>query len=211
MFDIRKRKAFQTVGELRALLNHLPPNTPVCICGDTNCFLHEEQDVSVICLDCDDLREHYEEALETLLEQDTPEERDRYLESLWHAFDDVPMDPMTECIETDFLCFPNGTHREDIWHWFDGRHSKGVAYLLNGGQSSAVREESILARFIKEEVPSRLGEIFELSGEQLTEELVQACVKTLDNNADILINYERIDAKLAEVMERCGIDRRCAE
>ncbi len=23
-----------------------------------------------------------------------------------------------------------GIHREEIWHWFDVRHSKGVAYLL---------------------------------------------------------------------------------
>lgn len=28
--------------------------------------------------------------------------------------------------------FPAGTHREDIWHWFDERHSKGVTYLMYG-------------------------------------------------------------------------------
>ena len=40
MFDIRKRKAFQTVGELRALLNRLPAYADVYICGDANCFFH---------------------------------------------------------------------------------------------------------------------------------------------------------------------------
>ena len=43
---------------------------------------------------------------------------------------DIPMDPETERMEEDFLCFPMRTHREEIWHWFDERHSKGVYYLL---------------------------------------------------------------------------------
>lgn len=62
----------------------------------------------------------------------TLEERDRYLEQLWAEFADVPMDPDTECIEEDFLGFPHGTHREEIWKWFDERYSKGVHYLIYG-------------------------------------------------------------------------------
>lgn len=60
------------------------------------------------------------------------EERDRELEELWDQFGDVPMDPETEKIEEPFAGFPAGTDREDIWHWFDLRHSKGVAFLLYG-------------------------------------------------------------------------------
>lgn len=37
-------------------------------------------------------------------------------------------------MDEPFLGFPAGTHREDIWHWFDERHSRGVAYLLHGPQ-----------------------------------------------------------------------------
>lgn len=59
-------------------------------------------------------------------------ERDAALESLWHEFEDIPMNPETECMDAPFLDFPAGTHREDIWHWFDERHSKGVVYLLYG-------------------------------------------------------------------------------
>lgn len=59
-------------------------------------------------------------------------ERDAALESLWHEFEDIPMNPETECMDAPFLDFPAGTHREDIWHWFDERHSKGVAHLLYG-------------------------------------------------------------------------------
>lgn len=65
-------------------------------------------------------------------EIDTLEERDRELEELWAYFGDIPMNPETEQIEGQFLEFPYGTHREEIWHWFDARHSKGVAYLLYG-------------------------------------------------------------------------------
>lgn len=66
---------------------------------------------------------------------DTIAERDARLEELWDAFGDVPMNPETEKIEEDFLMFPAGTDREDIWHWFDERYSKGVHSLLYGGKS----------------------------------------------------------------------------
>lgn len=62
---------------------------------------------------------------------DTIAERDAQLEELWAAFGDVPMNPETEKMEEDFLTFPAGTDREDIWHWFDERYSKGVAALMH--------------------------------------------------------------------------------
>lgn len=33
-------------------------------------------------------------------------------------------------LEKDWYMFEKGTSRENIWHWFDERHSKGIAYLL---------------------------------------------------------------------------------
>ena len=62
-------------------------------------------------------------------------DKDIRLEELWRQFGDVPMNPETECIEEDFLHFPAGTNRMDIWHWFDEQHSLGVAYLT--GQKGA--------------------------------------------------------------------------
>lgn len=64
MFNLKKRAAFFTVGELEDLLRELPRNTPVTICGDSRCYYHEEMDRSVICLDCEDLEENYKEAAE---------------------------------------------------------------------------------------------------------------------------------------------------
>lgn len=59
-------------------------------------------------------------------------QRDAELEKMWDEFTDVPMNPDTEKMEDTFLHFPAGTPREDIWHWFDERYSKGVAALLYG-------------------------------------------------------------------------------
>ncbi len=63
---------------------------------------------------------------------DTLQTRDAKLEQLWGEFADIPMNPETEKMEEPFLHFPAGTDREDIWNWFDERHSKGVVYLLYG-------------------------------------------------------------------------------
>lgn len=65
-----------------------------------------------------------------LREMKSSDEKDAFLESLWAEFGDIPMDPDTEKIDAPFLFFDTGTEREDIWHWFDEKHSKGVAYLL---------------------------------------------------------------------------------
>lgn len=74
----------------------------------------------------------YEAICEGLEEIDTLRDRDEVLEKLWEQFGDVPMNPETECIEEPFMGWGAGIHREEIWHWFDARHSKGVAYLLYG-------------------------------------------------------------------------------
>lgn len=69
-----------------------------------------------------------------MYEMKTLRERDAELELLWKQFEDVPINPDTEKIEEEFIGFPAGTDREDIWHWFDERHSRGVIYLILGGQ-----------------------------------------------------------------------------
>ena len=56
--------------------------------------------------------------------------RDEELEKIWALFEDIPMNPETECMEEPFLDFPAGTHREEIWHWFDERYTGGVRDLL---------------------------------------------------------------------------------
>ena len=54
---------------------------------------------------------------------------DREIEKLWEELTDVPIDE-EECLDIDWRDWPKGTHREEIWHWFDEHHSKGVAWLM---------------------------------------------------------------------------------
>lgn len=72
----------------------------------------------------------YLTVMDAICEFDTLEERDEELEALWEQLSDVPVDPDTEKLDAPYLHFPAGTDKEDVWHWFDKRHSKGIAYLL---------------------------------------------------------------------------------
>lgn len=76
----------------------------------------------------------------TAMAMETLEQRDKTLEQLWDELTDIPMNANTEQTEEQFLHFPAGTDREDIWHWFDMRYSKGVAYLLYSGAEDYVPE-----------------------------------------------------------------------
>ena len=49
------------------------------------------------------------------------------VKELWYEFEDVPMNPATECIEVDWRHFKKGTHRYEIWHWFEEQFHVSVA------------------------------------------------------------------------------------
>ena len=78
----------------------------------------------------------YSTVMDGLLDIEPLQERDEALEELWAQFSDVPMNPEAERIEAPFLEWDAGTAREEIWRWFDERHSRGVAYLLYGANGS---------------------------------------------------------------------------
>lgn len=59
---------------------------------------------------------------------------DEQLEELWGILVDVPVNDNDEIMER-FIDFPIGTNKEDVWHWFDEKHSKGVYALMNTGES----------------------------------------------------------------------------
>lgn len=83
-----------------------------------------------------------------LTDIETLKDRDIELEELWERFTDIPMNPETECIEEPFMGWGVGIHREEIWHWFDKRHSKGVYYLLYGDSGRGPHNE--LFRLMRE-------------------------------------------------------------
>ena len=61
MYNINKRKQFNTVGDLKKLLDEVSDDTKMVICGDDYCWFHIEEDKSVVCLDMEDLEDCYEE------------------------------------------------------------------------------------------------------------------------------------------------------
>lgn len=51
------------------------------------------------------------------------------VEDLWEDFGNISIDEY-ECIESEFMDFPIGTHREEIWQWFDEVYPGGVYDLM---------------------------------------------------------------------------------
>lgn len=79
----------------------------------------------------EDCNTSYNATLENVVEKVRKEISltDEVLEFLWERLGDVPVDDgfLTDC----FMGYEPGTDREEIWHWFDEHHSKGVAALMN--------------------------------------------------------------------------------
>lgn len=55
---------------------------------------------------------------------------DELLEDVWRTLIGVSVGEEDEKLEQNWFLFKIGTDREDIWHWFDERYSKGIGYLL---------------------------------------------------------------------------------
>lgn len=56
----------------------------------------------------------------------------QYIKDLWLDFGNVPMNPNTECIEEEWNGFAAGTHREEVWSWFEETYGVSVAKDLMG-------------------------------------------------------------------------------
>ena len=76
------------------------------------------------------LDETYMESLLDNTELIEAYKKDLSVRNLWLEFGDVPMDPETECIEEEWNDFPAGTHREEIWIWFEETFNISVAMDL---------------------------------------------------------------------------------
>lgn len=80
-----------------------------------------------------ELIEDYEDRLSGVTASTITCSTDAEIENLWCDLSDVPFDELPDgrlVLAEDWNQFPAGTDREDIWHFFDRNHSKGVAYLL---------------------------------------------------------------------------------
>lgn len=75
---------------------------------------------------------HFFDSAVTYMEGNSPTKtfNGKTAEELWLELGDVPMNPETERIEISWLGFPAGTHREDIWHWFEKTFNIAVYDLM---------------------------------------------------------------------------------
>lgn len=55
---------------------------------------------------------------------------DTEIEKLWEELEDILTDE-NDCLAVDWQGWNKGTDKNDIWHWFDEHHSKGVGWLIN--------------------------------------------------------------------------------
>lgn len=107
---------------------------------------------------------------------------DEDLEELWAEFGDVPMNPETECIESDWLHFPAGTNREEIWHWFEDTFDCRVADLMYGVRESRRTAEplgamSIQMTFTEDDI-ERMRRKFDIEDENDLYSAVWECIST---------------------------------
>lgn len=77
---------------------------------------------------------------EEIKEMERELKRYMHIKNLWEEFGDIPMDPETECLELPFTpknpdgktitVFPERTHREEIWRWFEEYFDLSIAENL---------------------------------------------------------------------------------
>lgn len=81
----------------------------------------------------------------------------RYLEKKWEQLEDVPFKEVDneQILDGEYWTFEKGySTNEDIWHYFDVMHSKGIRYLLYNDymneQKISHDEDRLIAIFEKE-------------------------------------------------------------
>ena len=67
----------------------------------------------------------------------------------WEDFGDTPMDPETETLEEPWNGFPAGTHREEVWEWFENTYEIYVGDLLNQSEVSHFKTTETLEEKLK--------------------------------------------------------------
>lgn len=62
-----------------------------------------------------------------------------------------------------------------------------------------------LKALVEQEVPFRLSEIFCITDDRITPDIVDACVDDLYNNSDAMFDYDSIDAHIRGTLSQYGI------
>ena len=65
-------------------------------------------------------------------------DRDRLLEYAWATFDSIGIDGRGRT-EHGWFIFPEGTEKEEVWHWFAERYGGSIGTLVHRGREAAAR------------------------------------------------------------------------
>ena len=71
--------------------------------------------------------------------------------------------------------------------------------------TDATKVPALLA-FVRQEVPFRLENIFNIPSEKITPNIVDVCVWSLYDNSDVMFDYDSMDDHLREVLKEYDID-----
>lgn len=74
-----------------------------------------------------------------------------------------------------------------------------------GSDAEATKVPALLA-FIRQEVPFRLKNIFNIPEEKISPNIVDVCVWSLYDNSDVMFDYDSMDEHLREVLKEYDID-----
>ena len=98
----------------------------------------------IYCHSCDEVFSEYEmiipnhcpicgahDMMEVLNNESAKRLSGRLIENVFSMFGDVGCND-DEQIDEEFLGFPVGTYRSEIWHWFDEVYTDGVYKLMFG-------------------------------------------------------------------------------
>lgn len=105
---------------------------------------------------------------------------DNEIEKMWDELADVPFNEDSEgklILSVDWKDFTKGTDRDEIWHFFDENHSKGVAWLLYEYTSdNLTKDEGVV-------------ELWDKIEEILVDEGVRYDFGDMSGNRDALIDF----------------------
>ncbi len=88
----------------------------------SRCELYKQQGEKV-CTNCDNI---------DCGSNSNAEIKDKKLEEIWRGLEDIPVDDNNKLCKNYFAWKKGDDIHEDVWRWFDARHSKGVAWLVCG-------------------------------------------------------------------------------
>lgn len=71
---------------------------------------------------------------------------------------------------------------------------------------NAITGKTTLRLFIDEEVPFRLKDIFGMAEEDIDDDIVFTCAEALENDSDIMLDYDAIDNFLRKQLTEMGVD-----